>query len=294
MRSPSWRAADRIPSPRSCSVLMSATAGRSARCIMSRKFSSTTTAEPSACACATAGNGMPGLAVVSNADPYATLVDMVGEDYLPRTFFERVKDIQVDEFSYFQVHLALKAPVRYALHEANDPAVGQAMNVNIGPEKPADLEAMWQEIRAGEFPDPRLSACYLSDRLRPVAGARRQACGVGVFAGAVSIERQTAGGLGQAQGWFLDRRAENLAALCDQLDRREHHDESRHGALSTCPGRWPNMRRGSVWVARKIPTQMGEMRPIEQISDYRTPIRRAVSSRRGDASGRRGDRGVGL
>ena len=59
-------------------------------------------------------------------------------------------------------------------------------------------------------------------------------------------------------------------------------------------GRWPNMRRGSVWVARKIPTQMGEMRPIEQISDYRTPIARAVSGRRGDASGRRGDRGVGV
>ena len=63
---------------------------------------------------------------------------MVGEDYLPRTFIERVKDIQLDEFSYFQVHLALKAPVRYALHEAEDPAVGQAMNVNMGPEKPAD------------------------------------------------------------------------------------------------------------------------------------------------------------
>ena len=37
-------------------------------------------------------------------------------------------------------------------------------------------------------------------------------------------------------------------------------------------GRWPNMRRGSVWGARKIATQMGEQRPIEQISDYRTPI----------------------
>ena len=93
------------------------------------------------------------LAVVSNADPYSTLVEMVGEDYLPRTFIERVKDIKLDEFSYFQVHLALKAPVRYAIHEANDPAVRQAMNVTMGPESPADLDAMWQEIRAGEFPE---------------------------------------------------------------------------------------------------------------------------------------------
>ena len=64
------------------------------------------------------------LAVVSNADPYSTLVEMVGKDHLSRTFVERVKDIQLDEFSYFQVHLALKAPIRYALHEAMDEAVG--------------------------------------------------------------------------------------------------------------------------------------------------------------------------
>jgi phytoene dehydrogenase-like protein len=39
-------------------------------------------------------------------------------------------------------------------------------------------------------------------------------------------------------------------------------------------GRWPNMRRGSVWVARKIAAQMGEKRPIEELSGYRTPIER--------------------
>ena len=111
------------------------------------------------------------LAVVSNGDPYSTFVEMVGEDYLPRTFVERVKDIQVDEFSYFQVHLALKAPVRYALHEANDPAVGQAMNVNIGPEKPGDLDNDVARDSRRRISRPCLSACDLSDRVRSVAGA---------------------------------------------------------------------------------------------------------------------------
>ena len=37
-------------------------------------------------------------------------------------------------------------------------------------------------------------------------------------------------------------------------------------------GRWPNMRRGSVWVARKIAKQMGANRPMEELSGYRTPI----------------------
>jgi len=37
-------------------------------------------------------------------------------------------------------------------------------------------------------------------------------------------------------------------------------------------GRWPHMRRGSVWVARKIAGQMGANRPMEELSAYRTPI----------------------
>jgi phytoene dehydrogenase-like protein len=37
-------------------------------------------------------------------------------------------------------------------------------------------------------------------------------------------------------------------------------------------GRWQNMRQGSVWVARKISSQMGEKRPIPELAQYRTPI----------------------
>ena len=211
------------------------------------------------------------LAVVSNADPYATLVEMVGEDYLPRTFVERVKDIQVDEFSYFQVHLALKAPVRYAMHEANNPAVGQAMNVNIGPERPGDLETMWREIRAGEFPShPCLHAiCPTAfDPLQAPAGKHAASVYLPV---PYQLKGQRPEDWVKLKNDFLDtvltlwrRYATNLTDenITMKVAMEPHY-------MAT---RWPNMRRGSVWVARKIPTQMGEMRPIEQISDYRTPI----------------------
>ena len=211
------------------------------------------------------------LAVVSNSDPYSTFVEMIGEDYLPRTFVERVKDIQVDEFAYFQVHVALKAPVRYALHEANDPAVGQAMNVNIGPEKPLDIDEMWQEIRAGEFP---VHACLHAicptafDPLQPPRGKHAAS----VF---MPVPFQLKGK--RPEDWvklkngFMDtvmkiwrRYATNL--IDANIEMKVAMDPY------YMSGRWPNMRRGSVWVARKISTQMGEQRPIEQISDYRTPI----------------------
>ena len=211
------------------------------------------------------------LAVVSNSDPYSTFVEMVGEDYLPRTFVERVKDIQVDEFSYFQVHVALKAPVRYALHEANDPAVGQAMNVNIGPQKPSDIDEMWREIRAGEFPEHVCLHAICPTAFDPLQAPKGKHA-ASVF---MPVPFQLKGK--QPQDWvrlkngFMDgvlktwrRYATNLTD--DNIEMKVAMDPF------YMSGRWPNMRRGSVWVARKIPTQMGEQRPIEQISDYRTPI----------------------
>jgi len=211
------------------------------------------------------------LAVVSNADPYATLVEMVGEDYLPRTFFERVKDIQVDEFSYFEVHLALKAPVRYALHEANYPGVGRAMNVTIGPETPADLECMWREIRAGEFPDHACLHAICPTAFDPLQ-APKEKHAASVF---MPVPFQLQGK--QPEDWvklknnFMDRVLNLWRRYATNLT-----DDNIEMKVAMDPfymaGRWPNMRRGSVWVARKVPTQMGEMRPVEQIADYRTPI----------------------
>jgi beta-carotene ketolase (CrtO type) len=211
------------------------------------------------------------LAVVSNSDPYSTLIEMVGEDFLPRTFIERVKDIKLDEFSYFQVHLALKAPVRYALHEANDAAVGQAMNVTMGPETPADLDAMWQEIRAGEFPEHLCLHAICPTAFDPLQAPKTKHAASAYVPVPFQLKDQTPEDWVKLKNSFMDvvlrvwrSYATNLTE--DNIEMKVAMDPF---YLS---GRWPNMRRGSVWVARKIATQMGEQRPIEQIANYRTPI----------------------
>ena len=211
------------------------------------------------------------LAVVSNSDPYSTLVDMVGEDYLPRTFIERVKDIKLDEFSYFQVHLALKAPVRYALHGADDESVSQAMNVNMGPEKPADFDEMWREIRGGEFPEHLCLHAICPTAFDPLQAPKPKHA-ASVY---LPVPFQLKGK--QPEDWiklkngFMDSVLKLWRRYATNLT-----DENIEMKVAMDPfymsGRWPNMRRGSVWVARKSATQMGEQRPIEQIADYRTPI----------------------
>ncbi|MGH7797121.1 MAG: phytoene desaturase family protein [Candidatus Binatia bacterium] len=211
------------------------------------------------------------VAVVSNSDPYSTFVEMVGEDYLPRTFIARIKDIQLDEFSYFQVHLALKAPVRYALHEASAPAVGQALNVSMGPEKPADLDEMWREIRAGQFPDHVCLHAICPTAFDPLQAPKPKHA-ASVF---VPAPFQLKGK--NPQDWVKLKNSYMESVL--RIWRRyatNLTDENIEMKVAMDPfymaGRWPNMRRGSVWVARKSAAQMGEQRPIEQIADYRTPI----------------------
>jgi phytoene dehydrogenase-like protein len=211
------------------------------------------------------------LAVVSNSDPYSTLVEMVGEEYLPRTFVERVKDIKLDEFSYFQIHLALKAPVRYALHEAGDDAVGQAMSVTMGPTAPEDIDEMWREIRAGEFPEHPCLHAICPTAFDPLQAPKpKHAASVYVPVPFQLKDKRPADWVKLKNGFMESvlniwrRYATNLT------------DENIEMKVAMDPfymsGRWPNMRGGSVWVARKVAEQMGEQRPIEQLADYRTPI----------------------
>ena len=211
------------------------------------------------------------LAVVSSCDPYSTLVEMVSEDHLPRALIERVKNIKLDEFSYFQVHLALKAPVRYALHEANDVAVRQAMNVSMGPEKSQDIDEMWKEIRAGQFPEHVCLHAICPTTFDPLQAPKgKHAASVFVPVPFQLKDRQPEDWVKLKNG-FMHSVLETWRRYATNLT-----DENIEMKVAMDPyyisGRWPNMRRGSVWVARKIATQMGAQRPIEQIADYRTPI----------------------
>jgi phytoene dehydrogenase-like protein len=209
--------------------------------------------------------------VVSNADPYSTFVEMVGDQYLPRTFIDRVKSIQLDEFSYFQVHLALKAPVHYALHEAEDPAVGQAMNVNMGPEKPEDLDEMWREVRDGEFPQHVCLHAICPTAFDPLQAPKGKHSASLFMPVPFQLKGKEPEDWVRLKSGFMDAVLKTWRRYATNLT-----DENIEMKVAMDPfyisGRWPNMRRGSVWVARKVAGQMGAHRPIEQLANYRTPI----------------------
>jgi phytoene dehydrogenase-like protein len=211
------------------------------------------------------------LAVVSNSDPYSTFIELIGEEHLPHSFIERVKEIEPDEFSYFQIHLALKAPVRYALHEAGDPAIARAMNVNIGPEKPDHLNEMWKEIRAGEFPQHVCLHAICPTAFDPLQAPKSKHAASLFMPVPYQLKNK------QPEDWI--KLKQGLMDSVLNIWRRyatNLTDDNIEMKVAMDPfymaGRWPNMRRGSVWVARKTAAQMGASRPNQQLSGYRTPI----------------------
>jgi phytoene dehydrogenase-like protein len=165
----------------------------------------------------------------------------------------------------------LKAPVRYALHEADDPAVARAMNVNIGPEKPDDLNEMWLEIRAGEFPRHVCLHAICPTAFDPLQAPRSKHT-ASLF---MPVPYQLKGK--QPEDWVRLKRG-FMNSVLDIWRRYATNltDDNIEMKVAMDPfyiaGRWPNMRRGSVWVARKTAAQMGANRPNEQLSGYRTPI----------------------
>ena len=174
-------------------------------------------------------------AVVSNVDPHGTFIDMVGEEHLDGGFAQAVRAIEPDEFSYFQVHLALKAPLRFAVHEAADSFVGRAMNVNYGPGSVEDLKAMWREIRAGEFPEHPCLHVTCPTWFDALQAPPAKHTASGLHARPLPAQGSSARGLGEPQERLHGAGAVGAARRRHQPHGRQHRDEGAHGPV--LPGR---------------------------------------------------------
>jgi len=211
------------------------------------------------------------LAVVSNVDPYGTFIEMVGDEHLEPGFCRAIRNIAPDEFSYFQIHLALKSPLRYAFHEAEDISVARAMNVNYGPTCVTDVDDMWAEIRAGTFPEHYCLHITCPTQFDPLQAPRGKHTATIFTPVPYQLQGRDPEDWVKLKNDFMETLLRELRSVATNLT-----DDNVIMKAALDPfylaGRWANMRRGSVWVARKTPDQMGTNRPIPELAHYRTPI----------------------
>jgi phytoene dehydrogenase-like protein len=149
--------------------------------------------------------------------------------------------------------------------------VAQAMSVNIGPERPSDIDEMWKEIRAAEFPQHVCLHAICPTAFDPLQAPRPKHAASVYMPVPFQLKGKKPEHWIQLKNDFMNRVLSAWRRYATNLT-----DDNIEMKVAMDPfyisRRWPNMRRGSVWVARKRAGQMGASRPIDALANYRTPI----------------------
>ncbi len=231
------------------------------------------------------GTAIRARAVVSSGGVQQTLLDLVGEEALDAELAARVRAFQLDEYALFGVHLALARAPDYPLTDRRDaarapapgqgphnlPLPGDALRLFVGAETPDELDALWQEVRAGILPAPRgmtVIVPSLYDERQAPRGHHT----------AVLLQPAPYAPDGDAARWDSLRAA--YAARCVAAWRVYAPNLTDGDILACIPltprdvaTRYGNLAAGALGMGRMTADQTGAQRPLPELARYRTPLR---------------------
>jgi len=204
-------------------------------------------------------------AVMSTLDPHSTFLDLVGEQHLPDSLTESVKEWAWDKWSFNTLHIAADEAPKYA---ADDPWINQAFATVIGIEGVDQLLAHWDNVTKGRIDLNSFAGHSTCESLFDPTLSDRPGKFVSMF--------QIHAPYGLEGGW-VNRREDIKAAMLAKWQRAAPNLKGK--IISTAMEdpeeieiRFPNMRRGSIKHGDYRPLQMGCYRPNQECSSTKTPI----------------------
>jgi phytoene dehydrogenase-like protein len=211
-------------------------------------------------------------AVVSTIDTRQTFLELVGENNLTGDFAEKTKIWQWEKWSLFDVHLALEEAPNFTA-AASDPEINKALVYVLGYESTEDLKKHWDAMQNGELPDNAgFNSCFPSVH---DAGQAPPGRATGLISQMAPYRLKEG-----AQKWlnikFKEERAEKCRAILERYAPNMTKDKVLWQYMSTpadIENKFPNMVEGSIKQGFYHPLQMGFLRPNEDCSDHRTPIK---------------------
>ncbi|MCC6474074.1 MAG: NAD(P)/FAD-dependent oxidoreductase [Burkholderiales bacterium] len=90
--------------------------------------------------------------VASSIDPVHTFLFMIGEDRLPETIRQKVRDYKFKGTTLLRVHLALREQPVFKI-SSRDPSINSAWKLTIGFESPGDFLKLGAQASAGRIPE---------------------------------------------------------------------------------------------------------------------------------------------
>jgi phytoene dehydrogenase-like protein len=203
--------------------------------------------------------------VLSSLDARTTFVGLVGEDQLPSSFVNDVKEIRYEN-GYVQIHLTMKEMPEFTgdLAFTNENDIRWLMAYIPSPDH---LEKCWNQYRRGQVPDDPTSYMYMPSVLDPsLAPAGHYTCTFFSHYFPYSISKGKHNELKQVMAdRVIDqmaKRAPNFRdAIVDQVVLTHQYFEKTFGITG-----------GDFCHGLLHPGQMWDRRPVAGWSNYRTPV----------------------
>ena len=211
-------------------------------------------------------------AVISTIDTHQTFLKYVGEDKLDKDFVDMIKIWQWEKWSLFDVHMALEEAPNFTA-AASNPEINQAFIYLLGYETSEELKNHWELMRSGDMPaGAGFNACFPSVH-DPYQAPPGRATGL--------ISQMAPFNLKEgADRWlnikFKEERADRCLAILERYAPNMTHDKVLWEYITTpadIENKFANMVQGSYKQGAYHPLQMGYLRPNQDCSQNRTPVK---------------------
>ena len=212
-------------------------------------------------------------AIISTIDIHQTFLKYVGEKNLDKDFVEMIKIWQWEKWSLFDVHLAMAQPPNFKA-AASNPEINKAFIYLLGYETSGDLTNHWETMRTGGMPaSPGFNACFPSvhDPYQAPPGK----CS-GLISQMAPFDLKDGGSEKWLNLKFKEERAEKQIALLGQYAPNVTKDNVLWTYLTTpadIQNKFANMVRGGYKQGQYHPLQMGFLRPNQECSQHKTPVK---------------------
>ncbi len=206
-------------------------------------------------------------AVISTIDPHQTFLKLVGEDKLEGDFVDRLNDWKWESWSLFETHLALESAPQFSHPET----AGAYVHV-MGYETTDDLIKHWEAIKRGDLVEGGgFNACFpsLHDPTQAPPGKH-----TGLISQMAPYDVR-----GGAEKWYGIKFKQEQAERCLDVMQRYVPNirevllwKEMHTPLDI-QNKFLDMVQGSIKQGAYHPFQMGYLRPNEECSQNRTPVK---------------------
>jgi phytoene dehydrogenase-like protein len=207
-------------------------------------------------------------AIISTLDPIQTFLKYTGKENFHPDFVEKIENFRWDHWSLLTVHVVLeKAPA------FRDPKIDNAfVYAPVGIERQEDLMKLWDGLAKGELWTKGFNCCFptVHDPVQSFDG--KHTCVISQMAPYNLKE-------GGDRYYSLTYKQEIAERLLETLRKYAPNVNSENVLWTTThtpldiENKFPNMKNGSIKAGAYEPLQMGFLRPNEDCSDHRAPIK---------------------